>query len=299
MQHSDISDRVLRALALNREGGFHFAGRFLDADFQPIDGGIRAVLEAGPHCLDSRGEVDLISLCIFFDVALGVSVRATLSHFGRMATTNINLRLNGVPRVGIIRAEAMFQGMISGVEGQFGLSRLELTGDRGAIGSATAQFAVMSGGTVEARSDRATENPRLSRAELTDAERIIMARADKALAQGGSFIEGFWGVECLPTSDGATSTVTNGAHVANRVGHLQGGIQLGIAGITTSAALGPDQWMITSIDGCYLRPGEGSAFRGVAEVRHRGRTTAVVFFRLFDERDRVILTATSTHARRA
>ncbi len=48
-----------------------------------------------------------------------------------MATTNINLRLNGVPRVGIIRAEAMFQGMVTGVEGQFGLSRLELTGDRG------------------------------------------------------------------------------------------------------------------------------------------------------------------------
>lgn len=299
MQYSDISDRVLRALALNRAGGFHFAGRFLDADFQPIDGGIRATLEGGRHCLDARGEVDLISLCIFFDVALGVSVRETLSHFGRMATTNINLRLNGVPRVGIIRTEAMFQGMIAGVEGRFGLSRLELTGDRGVIGSATAQFAVMSGGTVEARYQRVADDARLSRDELTDEERIVMARADKALAQGGSFIEGFWGVACEATAEGATSTITNGAHVANRVGHLQGGVQLGIAGITALAALGPDDWLTTSIDGSYLRPGEGSAFCGVAEVRHRGRTTAVVFFRLFDEQGRVILTATSTHARRA
>ncbi|MEO8104496.1 MAG: acyl-CoA thioesterase domain-containing protein, partial [Betaproteobacteria bacterium] len=138
----------------------------------------------------------------------------------------------------------------------------------------------------------------LAREELTDQERIIMARADAALQQGGSFISAFWGVECRASDNGAVSTTANGAHVANRVGHLQGGVQLGIAGLTAAAALGADDWLMTSIDASYLRPGEGAQFRGSAEVLHRGRSTAVVMTKLTDEQDRVIMTAASTHAKR-
>lgn len=297
MQQSDILDRVMRAIALNRASGFHFAGRFLDGDFEPIKGGMRAMLESGPHCIDANGEVDLISLCIFFDIALGVAIRATIGHNGRMATTNINLRLNGVSRRGTVRTEASFQGLTSGTEGSFGLSRLELTGSDGVFGAATGQFAVISGGVVEARYQRATEKPSLSRAELTDDERVIVSRAEAALRDKRSFIEGFWGVDCQATDEGAVSTTANGAHVGNRVGHLQGGVQLGIAGVTAAAALGPD-WLTTSIDASYLRPGEGRAFRGLAELLHRGRTTAVVSFKLMDEQGRAILTSMSTHAKR-
>ena len=106
-----------------------------------------------------------------------------------MATTNINLRLNGVPRRGAgphrLRCS---RASTSGTEGQFGVSRLELTGANGVFGSATGQFAVMSGGVIEARYQRATENPSLSRAELTAEERVIMARADAALRHERAFI---------------------------------------------------------------------------------------------------------------
>src|SRR5262245_12454231 len=89
-QRSEIAARVLRALSLNRAGGFHFAGRFLDADFQPFERGMRATLDPGPHCVLANGDVDMVSLCIFFDVVLGTSIRKVLGHNSRLATTNIH-----------------------------------------------------------------------------------------------------------------------------------------------------------------------------------------------------------------
>jgi uncharacterized protein (TIGR00369 family) len=155
----------------------------------------------------------------------------------------------------------------------------------------------MLGQEMDVKFARRHESPALAREELTDDERIIMARADAALNGAGPFIEGFWGVDCRATETGSVSVTANGAHVANRIGHLQGGAQLGVAAVTAAAALG-DGWLMTSVDASYLRPGEGGEFRGSAEVLHRGRSTAVIMTRLMDERGRVILTAASTHARR-
>lgn len=294
---SEIAARVLRAIALNRDGGFHLAGRFLDADFQPFDRGMRAVLDPGPHCVLANGEIDLVSLCIFFDVVLGTSVRTVLGRNSRLATTNIHLRLNGVPRIGHIRAEATYQSEIAGTAATFGLSKLELAGAQGVFGTATGQFAVMSGQEIDVQFARRRENPVLEREDLADEERVVMARADAALIQNGPFISAFWGVECRATETGSVSVTANGMHLGNRVGHLQGGAQLGAAAVTAAAALG-DDWLTTSIDASYLRPGQGREFRGLSDVLHRGRTTAVIATKLFDEQDRVILTAASTHARR-
>lgn len=295
---SEIADRVLRAIALTRAGGFHFAGRFLDGDFQPFERGMRATLDPGPHCVLANGEVDMVSLCTFFDVVLGTSVRTVIGRNSRLATTNIHLRLNGVPRIGQIRTEATYQGEIAGTAGTFGVSKLELVGAQGVFGTATGQFAVMLGQEMQVDFARSRDNPVLAREDLTDEERIIMARADAALSGSQPFILGFWGVDCRATETGSTSVTANGAHVANRVGHLQGGAQLGVAIVTAAAALG-DDWMTTSIDASYLRPGEGAEFRSSSEILHRGRSTAVIMTKLRDDKDRVILTASSTHARRA
>lgn len=295
---SEIAARVLRAIALNRPRGFHFAGRFLDAEYTAFPGGMRAVLDPGPHCTLTNGEVDLVSLCIFFDVALGASIRSTLGHSSRLATTNIHMRLNGAPRIGRVRTEAVFQGLLSNTASKFGVSKLELAGAEGVFGTASGQFAVMSGQEIDIKLARSDEQPMLAREDLTEQERIVMARADAALDSGGPFISAFWGVDCKVTEQGATSITANGVHIANRVGHVQGGAQLGIAAMTAAFALG-DDWLITSIDASYLRPGEGVTLRGSSEVLHRGRSTAVVATKLTDEQGRVILAASSTHAARA
>jgi len=96
---------------------------------------------------------------------------------------------------------------------------------------------------------------------------------------------------------GATATMKNGPHIGNRVGHAQGGIQLGLAAVTAAAAL-PANWALIGISGWYISPGEGTSLRARSEIVHHGRLTAVVRTQLTGKDGRRVLEAVTTHAGR-
>lgn len=297
---SQTLDQVMRAIGLNRRPGFHFAGNLLGLSSEKTESGVRLTLEPRPHYTDESGEVDLTCFGMYADLAIGMGIRAVLSYSGRMATASLNLGLTGAPRLAPLVATTRFLGFVQGIAGEHALAQTEIVGPGGVVAYATGTFVVVAAQPL-APITLGGEAPPLVRTDLDAPELKLLARAERALdrvaAEGGAFITRFLDLAAARTDNGAVMNVENGLHFANRVGHFQGGMQIGVALSTAQAALDPG-WLATSINVCYLRPGEGEAFHAAAQIVHRGRTTAVITTRIGDGAGRAVLQATSTHAAR-
>ncbi|MEO7405023.1 MAG: acyl-CoA thioesterase domain-containing protein, partial [Burkholderiales bacterium] len=79
---------------------------------------------------------------------------------------------------------------------------------------------------------------------------------------------------------------------------VQGGLQVGFAAETASAAL-PANWALTGITASYISPGEGKSLRARSKIVHKGRLTAVVRTQLTGKDRRVVLDVVSQHASRS
>jgi hypothetical protein len=109
-------------------------------------------------------------------------------------------------------------------------------------------------------------------------ENVILLACDAALAKTSpqaSFIQNFWGGAPRHSTQGANNRVTIGAHIGNRVGHVQGGILLGFAA-TNACAAAPSSMMLSNVSAWYISPGRGEKLVIRSRILHTGRTTAVV-----------------------
>ncbi len=304
----EIRNRVLRGLALNREPGFHFAGNFLDFSYDGVTPeGSRVSLEPGPHCTDSHGEVDLGSVAMLADLALAATVRANLGRATRLATVSMHLELTGAPRRGRLDAVARFHGFFEEGSGKLGQASVVLAHGGTAIAFGSGSFMALrppAGVTMHPAPNRRRDDPSpppLDANALGRDERPVLRQADAALARvaadGGSFVERFWGYAPRRLGSGAAATMKNGPHVGNRVGHAQGGILLGLAAATAVAAL-PASWALTGISGWYISPGEGASLRARSAFVHHGRLTAVIRTQITGRERRRVLEVVTTHAAR-
>ena len=79
--------------------------------------------------------------------------------------------------------------------------------------------------------------PTLAFADLDTEERAVVAASEAALLRADGqhgFITHFWGVLPEKDSDGARCDIEPGPQHANRVGHMQGGILVGLAAASFS-----------------------------------------------------------------
>ena len=126
----------------------------------------------------------------------------------------------------------------------------------------------------------------------------MLQLADDALAEGEKdFIRHFLGYQPRRTKTGAVTTMRNGAHVANRVGHVQGGLLMGLAATTAMAAF-PASWGLSGIHAVFVSPGQGKAIRAAARLVHHGSMTGVARTEIKGPDGRRVLEATTTHWRR-
>jgi acyl-coenzyme A thioesterase PaaI-like protein len=297
-----IRARVLRGIALNRTPGFHFAGNFLGIELLDVGVRTRVAIEPGPHSLDEDGQMHVAAVFMAADIALAASIRAQLAPSTRLATVSMHMQLNGAPLAGAIEARGEFAGFAAKGVARQGLSRVVLFAGGREAGFGHGAFMALDpppGVTmfpVQPSRDQEVEVP--AETSLDDAEREILRRADAALAgREASFIARFLGIVPRNFTGGASCSMQNGTHVGNRVGHAQGGILMGLAARTATAALGPD-WMLASIAASFVGPGEGEALEAKASVVHLGRWTAVVRTEVVSG-GRRILDVSTTHARRA
>jgi len=302
----DLRQRALIALALNRTPGFHFIGNFLGVTFEEITTTrARVALAAGEYCEDLDGRLDLSAVTLLADVALASVVRANLTPAQRLATVTLNLQFTGAQLIGPLTGSGEFAGFLHGAHGRQGLSRATVDGGAGELLVATGAFMVLDpppGVTMHplVSADHTRARP-LAEKHLSHEERRILARVAAAAAghpNARGFLQRFWDHVLIPDSRGATGRFENGPHIGNRVGHVQGGLQVGFAATTAIAAL-PADWLLSGLTACFVSPGEGRALRATARVVHRGRQTGVVQTTLTGKHGRRVLEVLSTHAWRA
>ncbi len=292
-----IRGRVLRGIALNRQPGLHFPGNFLDISFDRVARDVsRLSVAPGAWCADADGQTDFGVLAILADLALAACIRANLGRETRLGTVSMQLQFTGTPRVGRLVAESEFQEFLSGAAGRLGMSRVAIAGRAGQVCHGSGSFMAldppknMTLHPVPLRSRNSPEPFRLDERSLNAEERKILGRADAALAQGGVFIDNFWGIR---PRDG-NCTLENGLHVGNRVGHAQGGILFGMAAATACSAL-PPGWLLSGISAWYIRPGDAKLLRARSKVVHQGRLTAVVRTQITGKNRRRVLEVVTTH----
>jgi acyl-coenzyme A thioesterase PaaI-like protein len=304
-----LRQQVLRAIALNRELGYHFCGNFFDTVFAEVaNGNSKLLLEPGAHGTDSDGQLNIGVFALLADMGLATSIRSLLDRSTRLATVSLNLQFTGAARTGRLEASSAFQGFLRDVSGRQGLSQVAVRNESELLCFGSGGFMVLPPPKDMKlhpipwceREAPVVPLPRVD--ELNPDELWILRRAEASLAASlagrANFISHFLGYEPDATSGGAACALVNGPHVANRVGHVQGGILLGLAAVTADAAL-PKDWALTGISACYLSPGEGQTLTADSEIVHHGRFTAVVRTQINSSNGRRVLEVTTTHARRA
>lgn len=299
---ADIRDRVVQAIALNREPGFHFAGNFVRASFERSDPEDALVeIETGPHTNDRDGRANIGVIAMLADMALAACIRGGMDPTTRLATVSMSLQLTGAPALGMLHASSRFQGFFGTGSTRQGLGRVEMRGDAGDICYGHGAFMPLE----PPPGFKAFPMPRGARTaepiaarDLTREERALLRHTDATLAAGSEdFLARLWGYAgAHRTKTGASCILKNGMHVGNRVHHVQGGILVGLAASTAAAAL-PATWPMTGITACFVSPGLGRSLRAASKVVHHGLMTAVVRTEVTGPGRRRVLEALSTHAR--
>ena len=289
-----IRERVLRAIALNREPGFHFIGNFAEVAFEEA-----VHLPAGPHVVDADGQANIGLVAMLADMALAASIRARLDPAVRLATVSMSLQLTGARCAPPLEAAGEFQGFLEAPHSRQGLARATLRSAGTVVGFAQGAFMPFDpppGAPPMPLPGRTRRVPEVGK--LSHDEEAILERADAITADGNTdFIGRFLGYEPRRTKSGASATMANGAHVANRVGHVQGGLLMGFAASTARATL-PASWVLSAVNAFFVSPGQGKALRARSKVIHHGLMTAVVRTEVSGPGNRRVLEATTTHARR-
>ncbi|HEY2628103.1 MAG TPA: hypothetical protein VGI57_03210 [Usitatibacter sp.] len=300
-----IRDRVLRGLAASRIPGFHYSGSFLGVSFEDTSAHSRIGLEGGAHCADVDGQVSVGAVAMVADIALAVSIRAALaSDRARLATVSMHLQFTGVAMSGPLMAHGAFEGFLEGTASRQGLARVSVDAHGQQACYGTGAFMALDpppGVTMHpVVLERGRDQAPLAEKDLTPAEAGILAHADASLERVDarlSFVDAYWGYEPHRTQTGASCTMKNGPHVANRVGHAQGGLLVGLAARTAMAAL-PATWSLASATACFVSPGEGESLHAASKLIHHGRDTAVVRTEVTGAAGRKVLQVMTTHARR-
>lgn len=291
MQHtqSEIdfpqADHVLKALRLNREPGWSYPAYYSGMGFHSVSDG-HAVLgmNVGDH-IDAQGRPLSVILGVFADIALAAAVRGRVGDDVRLATVGATLSFTGAAAREPLRGSSTCGFLSPDSSTMIGNSTVSVTSGDAVICTGAANFAVLENrrGTAPHPMPGVrdfNEVEPLSLQELTDAEEQLLARAREASlasagADGGAFLDHFWGLIPVRSEGGAQCELPCGMHVGNRVGHTQGGILLGLA-INTSAAVPGPGWRVLDVAANFIRPGKGRYLRASARLLREGRNLAQV-----------------------
>lgn len=232
--------RVLEALHAARTPGWMFPAHFLDIFFAPpaADRSAGALMHAGAHCLDGTGRVSHAALAVLADVCMAAAVRAHAGREVRIATLSMRLSFGVLPEAGLLRATARVRMMPAQLAMNTAIAGVEIQDEGGhTICSAEATFAALENRQQTAHHPLPTASTLtgcLQPDALTAQERAVWERACACAGEDRSalsFLERFWALRPEPRAGmeaGAGWSVALGRHNSNRVGHLQGGIMLGM-----------------------------------------------------------------------
>lgn len=302
-----IRSQTLRAISSNRAPGLHFAGYFLNLNVPRFaTEGVEFTIEPGPHCADANGVVNRAALLYLADIALAGAIRVFVDPNSRTATLMLRVEFTGEPACRRLTASGRGNGFstITALPECVAAGRITCEGREVMRMSGTwvappaPQGVVVRGAPWEG-GENGNEWPLLKKNELEPIEKATMRSAEKALreAQNGDLLGALCNPRIKRTAQGATSRLTVGQHIGNRVGHVQGGFLLHAA-LATAEATVPGHPLITGASAWYISPGLGKVITARSTVLQSGRNVAVVRTELFNAECKLVLEVISNHAAR-
>ncbi len=300
-----IRRQVQVALAANRTPGYHYPGYLLGCHWPRIgEADLDTVLPDGPLGRNVDGTANLAGFSILLDVALATAARLEVERGARQATVHLHAQFTGVPLRGELRAHARLDGYTTGAAARQSMVHGTVYAGDAPVCHASGTFIQLPpppGVTLaplpwqrESGESASLLNPK----EFTTDERAILKACNSALRRADqqyAFIEHFWGALPVPTEAGSHCTVKIGPQHANRVGHVQGGLLLGLAAITARAAA-PKHPQLSGISAWYISPGQGRALKITSKRFHDGRSFAAVRTEVRNADGTRVLEVVSHHA---
>ena len=303
-----IRRSVLLALARDRTPGWSFTGHFQALHWPVIESDAMTVaMPVGPHCTDAAGNVDLTSLLVLFDAALASPSRLHLAVGTRLATTHIHAQFTGAPARNDVKVEAHWQSATHTGAMTQRLSRGTVISDGHIVLAGSGAFVQLpppaDAGPMAPlpwQRTNAVDPPPLQPDELDAREREVYAACETALARSAAdprfgFLQHFWGILPEAAAEGALCDVRIGPQLANRVGHVQGGILMGVAAETAKLAV-PAHPVLSNISAWFTAPGRGGNLLARSWAVHTGRSLAVVRTEITGPDGARVLEATTAHA---
>lgn len=289
----------------NRLPGFHFPGYFLGLEWPRI--GVDDLVEtmpAGPHCRAADGSVALTAFGVLLDTALATAPRLRIRRGVRQATVHLHAQFTGQPIQGRLRARARLESFSNGGAVREALSSASISAGGKRVCHATGSFVVLPPPAGVRLAPLPWQRKGLGHIADVDEEKLesgelaVMKACDQALERADrrhAFIEHFW--NCLPqaTENGARCRVAIGAQHGNRVGHVQGGLLLGLAAATAQAAA-PRHPRLSAISAWFIRPGQGRALTIRSQRFHEGRSFAGIRTEIRNSDGTRVLEVVSHHA---
>lgn len=305
---ASIQAQVLHGIAGNRIPGLHFPGYFLDIALPRMQGdSVDMRIACAPYTRDADGAVDLTALCLLADSSLATSTRNHIAAGARLATLHLQMQFTGLPASATVHSHAHAAGVCHDTAVRQLMATATLKTAAGIVCHASGEFAALDPppGVKLAPLPWQYETPPqpelLTHRDLTDEENPIFKACNAAINKAATqpaFIQHFWGGLPVRTADGARTRFAVGPHLGNRVGHVQGGISMGIAARTACVAA-PAHMLLSNISACYISPGRGKALAVRSRLVHAGKTIAVVRTEVkTDEGARVLDVVTHHVARR-
>jgi acyl-coenzyme A thioesterase PaaI-like protein len=297
---------VLYGLAANRTPGFHFTGNFLQPSFDRISQkDVRVSVDVGAHCAEADGQMNHGAIALIADIAAAAYVRAGESVSTRLATVHLALQFTGEALTGRLEVAAAQESYIAHTTGRQGTGKVHVTAHGKPACFGIASFMVLNppkGVQLSPMPHRTRDDPLIAlpaERELSREELKVLRHAEASLAHvgvhGGSFIRRFWGYEPHAIVGGAACALKNGPHVGNRVGHVQGGVLVGLGAATASAAL-PASWMLAGVSAWFISPGQGRVIKAKSKIIHHGRLTSVVRTQINGKNNRRVMELVTHHA---
>jgi acyl-coenzyme A thioesterase PaaI-like protein len=300
-----IRHRVLLALAANRTPGFHFPGHLLALAWPRIgDNDLEEVMPDGPQARNVDGTLNLAAFCVQLDTALATASRLKIERGARQATVHLHAQFTGEPLRGELRAHTQMGGYTTGAAARESMTSGTVFAGGVPVCHASGTFIVLPpppGVNLAPlpwqRESGELASP-LNKEDLGSDERAVMKACNTALRradQQHAFIEHFWGALPVPTGTGSRCTVRIGPQHGNRVGHVQGGLLLGLAAIAARAAA-PQHPQLSAIAAWYISPGQDRPLKITSRRFHEGRSFAAVRTEIRNADGTRVLEVMSHHA---
>ena len=300
---SALCARVERALVLNRKARLNFPGIFMKlTGRREGDDAMTLEMPDDPTFRNAAGELNWPALGVFLDIVLGAVTRLKAGPAMRPATVRLDVQMTGAPTRGSLSMLAEFVEFSEGTRVKHAVTRGTIKAGRRVVARATGAFVMFElppGQTqlVDPWLPEALASAPHEAVELEDAERAALEacrRAEAAATDAHPFIDHFWcGVP--EAADGEARLAVNiTPHLGNRVGHVHGGVLLGLAANVAEAAA-PAGMRLSNVCAWFISPGKGERLDVRAQRVQDGRTLSVVRTQIVAADGKLVLEATSQH----